>query len=564
MKALRRVLPLAGPARFWLVLAVLTCFGALAANIALMTAAPYLISRAALVTGFAEVAVLVTAVRTFAIARAALRYAERYTTHLAALRTLTHLRAWLYRAIEPLSPGGLPWLRTGDLLARVVADLDTLDAFFVRGIVPPVAAVLAGGAGCAVLGVLDLRLALVLLAFLVAAGLVLPLLSRRRSRRPAAQLVRARAELHATLADQITGLADLMAYGREDEVRAQLRFRSEAVGREQQRLAAVRGGSTGLAALLAGLAGLVLLVLAIQLVRVGRIDGVFCAVVPLVGLAAFEGMQSLGDAFRQAEESRPAADRTFEVVDARPAVAEPLRPRALPAHPEIELRRVRFRYAPGDDLALDGVSLRLPPGGRVGIVGPSGAGKTTVVSLLLRFWEADPGMVLVGGHDIRRCRAEDVRARIGLVPQRIMLFDSTLRDNLLVADGDAADRRLLEECERAGLADFVSRLPRGLDTRVGEDGVKLSGGQRQQIALARVFLKAAPVLILDEATANLDADTEREVLRGIDAFAQERSLLVISHRSPPLGLVHECVELPAPAGRGVRRGPSGEHDGHPL
>jgi ATP-binding cassette subfamily C protein CydC len=547
MNPLRRVLPLAGPVRSWLLLAVLTSSGALAANIALMVAAPYLISRAAIVTGFAEVAVLVTAVRAFAISRAVLRYAERYTTHLAALRILTHLRVWLYRAIEPLAPGGLPSVRSGDLLARVVADLDTLDGFFVRGIVPPVAAALAAGVALGVVGLLDLRLALVLLAFLLAAGVALPLLSRRRSRRPAAQLVDVRAELHATLADQISGLADLMAFGREDELRAQLRRRSEAMSGEQRRLASVRGASAGLSALLAGLAALVLLVLSIPLVRSGRIDGVFLAVVPLVALAAFEGVQSLGDAFRQGEESRAAATRTFEVVDATPAVTDPPQPLPVPARPSIELRQVRFRYAPADELALDGVSLWLPPGGRVGVVGPSGAGKSTIVNLLLRFWEADPGSVLVGGRDIGRYGAEDVRARIGVVPQRIALFNGTLRDNLLVADGDATDDRLLEVSERARLGAFVAQLPSGLDTLVGEDGLKLSGGQRQQVALARVFLKGAPILVLDEATANLDADTEREVLREIDAFAEGRSALVISHRSPALQLVDACVELPGRA-----------------
>lgn len=546
---LRRVLPLGSPARSWLVLALLASFGALAANIALMTAAPYLISRSAIVTGFAEIAVVVTAVRAFAIARAALRYMERYTTHLAALRILTHLRVWLYRAIEPLAPGGLPSVRSGDLLARVVADLDTLDGFFVRGVVPPVAAVLAAGAACWVLGALDLRLALVLVAFLVAAGVALPLLARRRSHGPAAQLVDERAELHATLADQITGLADLMAYGREAEVSAVLRQRSEAMGREQQRLASVRGTSAGMAALLAGLAALVLLVLTIPLVRGGRVDGVFLAVVPLVSLAAFEGIQALADAFRQTEESRAAATRTFEVVDTPAAVVDPLRPHAAPVRPSIELRKVRFRYAPADELALDGVSLWLPPGGRLGIVGPSGAGKSTIVNILLRFWEVDPGSVLIGGRDIRRYRAEEVRARIGVVPQRIALFNSTLRDNLLVADGDATDDRLLEVCERARLGALLSQLPSGLDTLIGEDGLKLSGGQRQQLALARVFLKDAPIVILDEATANLDADTERDVLREIDTFANGRSALVISHRLLPLELVDNCLELP---GRGVQ------------
>jgi len=544
MSPVARIVALAAPLRGWLALALAAGAAALAANVALMAVAPYLISRSALVTGFADIAVAVTAVRTFAVARASLRYAERYLTHLAALRILTRLRVRVYRALEPLAPDGVAGFRSGDLLARIVADVEALDGFFVRGLLPPLAALAAALGAAAILGRLDGRLGLALLVVLALAGAALPLTAARLSRRPAARLASARAGLHAAAAEQVDGLADLLACGAQERAADEVRARSAALAGERGRLASVRGWSAGAGTLLAGLAALALLVLAIPLVRVGAMPGVMLAAVPLVGLAAFEGVLPLGEALRQVQLGRAASARTFRLIDLAPPVADPARSLPVPLLPDVELRDVHLRYGAVGPVVLDNVSLELPAGGRVGIAGPSGAGKTTIVDLLLRFRDPDAGAVLMAGRDVRDYRAEDVRSRLGVVPQRIHLFNGTLRDNLLVADGDAGDGRLLDACRCALLGDFVAALPDGLDTMVGEDGLKLSGGERQRLALARAFLRDAPILILDEATAHLDVETERRVLEAVDAFAAGRSLLVISHRAAPLELASRVIALP--------------------
>jgi ATP-binding cassette, subfamily C, bacterial CydC len=540
---LRRLTRLAAPVRWWVLLAALASFGALAANIALMTAAPYLISKATLVTGFAALAVAVTAVRAFAISRAALRYSERYVVHVAALRVLTEIRVWLFRAIEPLAPGGIRAFRSGDLLARTVADVDTLDAFFVRGLVPPVAAVLAVGFACAILAAFEPAMAVVLFAFLAIGGLAVPLAARRLARRPSERSIAARAELHAGLASDLSGLADLTAFGQEGRLGGDLAESSRAIDRERRTLSSIRGAGAGAGAILAGAAGLAVLALAIPGVRDGGIEGVFLASVPLVAFAAYEAVQPLGDAFREVELSHAAAARTFEIVDAPAPVPEPDEPLAPPAHPSLELRHVRFRYDERSPDVLDDVSLALGSGERLGLTGPSGAGKTTIVGLLLRFWDAVSGEVLLDGVDVRRFRADDVRALIGVVPQQVYLFNGSLRDNLLVADGDADDAKILDACARAGLQAFLRSLPRGLDTLVGDDGLKLSGGERQRVAIARAVLKDTPILILDEATANLDAATEAEVVEQIDVFARGKTLLVISHRPAALALADRVMTL---------------------
>ena len=290
---------------------------------------------------------------------------------------------------------------------------------------------------------------------------------------------------------------------------------------------------------------------AIPGVRDGGIEGVFLASLPLVAFAAYEAVMPLGDAFSEVELSRAAAARTFEIVDAPAPVPDPDEPIAPAAHPGLELRHVRFRYDERSPDVLDDVSLTLGPSDRLGLTGPSGAGKTTIVGLLLRFWDAVSGEVLLDGVDVRRFRADDVRALIGVVPQQVYLFNGSLRDNLLVADGDADDERILDASARAGLQEFLRSLPRGLDTLVGDDGLKLSGGERQRVAIARAVLKDAPILILDEATANLDAATEAEVVEQIDVFARNKTLLVISHRPVALELADRVVTLGI-AGRGAR------------
>src|SRR5262245_27013221 len=290
---LARLPELARPVRWWIVLAALSSFAALAANVALMTAAPYLISRAALVTEFAAIGLAVTAVRLFAIARAALRYVERYAVHLAAFRVLTHLRVVFYRAVEPLAPAGLGSDHSGDLMARAVSDIATLDAFYVRGLAPPAAALLTTVFACTILGALDPLLAVVLFACLAAAGVAVPWAIRRASRPLAFDVVRARAALYADVADDVTGLSDLLMCGAEPAFGRRVAQGSRRLGEGLRALAFVRGAGSAAGATIAGLAATALLAIAISMVRDGSVEGVFLAAVPLVAIAAFEAVQPL-------------------------------------------------------------------------------------------------------------------------------------------------------------------------------------------------------------------------------------------------------------------------------
>jgi ABC-type multidrug transport system fused ATPase/permease subunit len=230
------------------------------------------------------------------------------------------------------------------------------------------------------------------------------------------------------------------------------------------------------------------------------------------------------------EASQAAARRLFELIDAPPLVADPEYPQPPPAEHSIEFHDVSFRYGSSGSPVLDGVSFRIPEGGRLAVTGESGAGKSTLVNLLVRFWDAQAGEVRVGGHDVRAYRADELRDCIGVVSQQVHLFNGTIRDNLLLAKGEATDDEISAACAQAQLHGFIASLPDGYDTLVGENGLKLSGGERQRIAIARVILKGAPILILDEATANLDIATERAVMQALEPFMQGRTTLIISHR----------------------------------
>ncbi len=519
----------------WTMLGLGVVFGAIAigANVALMGLSAFLISKAAVATNVADLALAITSVRVLAIARAAFRYLERYTSHAATLRLVADLRVWAYAALEPLAPAGLVDRRGGDLLTRIVTDVDALEDLSIRVVAPPLIAALVTAGTCLALGVLDPALGVVVLAFLVLTGVALPLLNRRLSRAAASDVVRRRGELRATVVDTLSGIAELAALDQADRQRTRLLALGDAADLAAERLAFARAATVGLGTLLAGLCGVAVLGIAIGLVDAGRLDPLLLAAVPLAAVAAFEAVQPLGLSVQLLDTSRASAARLFELTDAAPAVVDPPEPISLPVAGDLAVHDLRFGYDAARKPIVDGLDLAIPEGGSLAVVGPSGAGKTTLVNLILRFWEPDAGTIRIGGGDVRTSRAADVRARIALVSQRVDLFDATIRDNCSLADPEATDPAILAACRVAQLDDLLERCPAGLDTRIGEDGVRLSGGERRRLAIARALLRDAPILILDEPTADLDPATEGRLIEALRPVVATRTTLLITH-SPRL------------------------------
>ncbi len=533
MRVAIRLLKLMAPFRWWVLLAVFLSFATVGASVGLMAVSAYLISKAALATEASQLNLAITGVRVFAIARAAFRYAERYVTHAATFRILTYLRVWFYEAIVPLAPARLQERRSGDLLTRIMADIETLENFYVRVVVPPLAAALVSLFTFFILGSFDLVLGLAVLLFLILTGLVLPLVTQWLSRQPAAQTIAVRAELNATLVDGIQGMADLITYGQSARYQDKVMALTADLDHNQERLALIRGLASGLTALFTGLAGLTVLWLAIPLITDGQIEGVFLALLPLTAIASFEAIQPLSLSLQYLESSKAAGRRLFELIDAPAPVTEPKSPSPQPADFSLEVKDLSFSYGEEEPQVINDLSFRVPSGGRAALVGPSGAGKSTLIDLLLRFWEYQQGHIQLGGQALQAYRSEDVREMMGVVNQQPHLFNSTVRDNLLLAKPEATQEELVEACKMAQIHEFIADLPLGYSTRIGENGLKLSGGERQRLAIARAILKDAPILILDEATSHLDAITEKRVMGSLEQFMSGRTTLVISHQLDP-------------------------------
>ena len=549
-----RLLHLAAPFKWWMALAVLLGSLTIGSSIGLMAASAYIIASAALHPSIADLAVPIVGVRFFGIARGVFRYLERLVSHHVNFSLLARLRVWFYTAIEPLAPARLMQYRSGDLLSRIVGDIETLQNFYIRIIAPPMVACVIAAFMALYLRSFSPSLAAIVLAFMFLVGAVVPIAVQRLSQTNNRRLVTTRSELSARLVDGIQGAADLIAFGREQSHAQRVSALSRELVGLQSRMASLTGLHNAVGNLLTHLAMWCVLLIAIPMVTSARLEGVYLPVLVLAVLASFEGVLALPLAFQYLETNLESARRLFEIVDARDLSPNPF-PRREGGRGDrsaIRVHNLTFRYEPNAPLALDRVSFDLRAGGSLAIVGPSGAGKSSLVNLLLRFWEYDAGEIIVAGRELREYAPDAARQLFAVVSQTTHLFNTTIRQNLLLARPEASDDDVIHAARQAQIHDWICSLPQGYDTLVGEQGLKLSGGERQRLAIARALLKDAPIILFDEATANLDPVTERDVLQAIRSLMQQRTTLMITHRLVGLELVDEILVLNA--GRVIERG----------
>ena len=541
MSSTRRVIRSVGGYRWWVAVTALLSFVTLGAGIGLLAMSAFLISKSALVDTTITLALIILGVRVFAMTRAVSRYAERYVGHLGTFKILTRIRIWFFRGIEPHAPAVLMQHRSGDLLTRILADIDTLQDLYLRVLVPPVAAALAVGLGCILLAGFSPWLGIALFVFVCLCGIAIPLAMHGLTRSSSSSLLQEQANLNATLVEGITGIADLVAFGREDLLLGRAEHITAAQQPARKQLAQARGIAAGLTALLVGLAALTVLGFGVSLVSDGSLDGVYLAILPLIAIATFEAVGPLSAAYEHLGRSRAAATRLVELVDTPASVAEPSESAKLTLQDntssaltvaDLTVTDLSFRYAEGEPLVLQNATVQIPAGSFAVITGPSGSGKSTLSNLLLRFWEYSQGSIQLNGYELNRLGLDEARSVVALVAQHDHLFDTTLRDNLLLGDSRADDERLFEACDAVCLGDWVRALPAGLEERAGENGNRLSGGERQRVMIARALLTEAPILILDEATEHLDEEMQLDVLRGILRWRSGRTTIMITHEAP--------------------------------
>ncbi|MFI8198029.1 thiol reductant ABC exporter subunit CydD [Streptomyces sp. NPDC085942] len=556
-RVLARVRASAGAQRGRLSLALLLGSLAVGSAVGLMAVSGWLISRASEEPPVMYLMMAVTATRAFGIGRAVFRYAERLVSHDAVLNLLADLRVSVYRGLERIAPAGLRTTRRGDLLTRLVADVDALQDYWLRWLLPAGTAVVVGAAAAGFTGWLLPEAGVILAVGLLLAGVGVPLVSGACARRTEGRLAPARAALATRVTDLLGGTAELTVAGALPERRTRLREADALLTRIASRAAAATALGGGLSALVCGLTVVAAGLVAVPAVNDGRLSGVALAVVVLTPLAAFEAVAGLPLAVQYRRRVARSGERVYEVLDAPVPVREPEHPAEEPVSPfPLEVRGLSARYPAAGRDALAALDLTLTPGRRIAVVGPSGSGKTTLAQVLLRFLDASSGTYRLGGVEASALDSDTVRRSVGLCAQDAHVFDSTIRENLRLARPGASDPALYEALSRARLLDWVRTLPQGLDTPVGEHGARLSGGQRQRLALARALLAHFPVLVLDEPAEHLDLPTADALTADLLDATRGCATVLITHRLTGLEAVDEVLVLDA--GRVVQRGPYAE------
>ncbi len=548
MSDLLRLLRLFRPYLAWLLLGVFLSLITVLANVALMALSGWFITAMA-IAGVAGVSINyftpAALIRAAAIVRTGGRYAERLVTHEATFRLLAELRVWFYRKLEPLAPAGLEAYRSGDLLSRIRADIDTLDNVYLRLLVPAAVALLATLVFTTILFWYLPMLALVEGLLLLLAGVGVPWLVNRLGNTAGRQKAEAAAQLRAALVTDVQGMGELLMYDAADRHAAHIQALSQDLAQRQRTLSGLSGVSQGALGLCANLAMWAMIVIAVPMVSVQTLAAPELAMLALFALASFEAVMPLPLAMQTLGESLAAARRIFSLADSRPAVCEPAEPLPMPQTFVYRFQSVSFRYRPDSAEVLRDVSFQLAPGRKLAVVGATGCGKSTLVSLLLGFREPSGGSLLLNQQPLGLYSGEAVRAHIAALSQQTHLFNTTIRDNLLLARPDADQQAIERACEVASIHKFIAALPDGYDTVTGEAGVRLSGGQARRVAIARALLKNAPVLILDEPTEGVDPETARDLMANIIAHVEARrqSLLLISHRLQGLQRMDEILVI---------------------
>jgi ATP-binding cassette, subfamily C, bacterial CydC len=546
MKELLRLLAIMLPQWKWLLLGMLCSLVTLLANAALLSLAAWFLACMALagITGIPfNYHLPAGGIRTLAIVRTGGRYAERLFSHEATFRLLAHMRVWFFRRLEPLAPAGLASMHSGDIFSRIKADIDHLDQFYLRFVLPLCTAVAALLTVFVFAGRFSHVLALYLCCLWILAGGILPLILLKQGMSIGQSQVASLSRMRILGVDLIRGLEELVVFGQTRPILAELKNENTVQTKILVRYSRLEAWAEAGMTLCAGLSVWGAIIIVIPLVESGIISGENLPMLAVLALLSFEGVQQLPSAFKAWGRIRASARRLFSIIDQRPLVQDP--PEGLPAPGEwsIEFRNVSFSYPGRNEQALKSMSFQIRSGEKAGMVGPSGAGKTSVFNLLLRFYPLEQGRILLGGQDIQNYRAEDLRSWTGVVAQDCYLFNSSIRENLLLARPEAQDKDLWQALAKAKLDDFVASLPDSLDTQVGQAGIRLSGGQARRLCIARTLLKDAPVLLLDEPTEGLDRNTEAALWDTLQEVMAQKTVILITHRQKGLAYMDRVVSI---------------------
>jgi len=515
-----------------LTLGVILAIVTLLASIGLLTLSGWFLSASAVV-GFAgaysfNYMLPAAGVRGAAIIRTAGRYFERLVSHDATFRVLQHLRVFTFSKVLPLSPAGLARFRQGELLNRLVADVDTLDHLYLRVISPLVGALMVIVVVTLGLSLLDVTLALTLGGIMLLTLLLLPPLFYRAGKPVGENLTHLRGQYRQQLTAWLQGQAELSLFNASDRYRQQMENTELSWHDAQRRQSELTALSQALMLFIGGIAVVVMLWMAAGGVGDNAQPGALIALFVFCALAAFEALAPVTGAFQHLGQVMASALRITQIIEQPPEVIFPQQSVTPPVEVNVQLRNITFRYPQQTQPALNNINLDVAAGEHIAILGRTGCGKSTLLQLLTRAWDPQHGELLINGSPIAELDEPTLRRTMTVVPQRVHLFSATLRDNLLLAAPLATDEQLAAVLTRTGLQKLLE--DGGLNSWLGEGGRQLSGGELRRLAIARALLHDAPLLLLDEPTEGLDATTESQILDLLADVAQKKTLLMVTHR----------------------------------
>ncbi len=537
----------------WMTIGTFLAFLAILASIGLLSLSGWFISA----TGFVATASIIVAhqfnyfypaagVRAFSVLRIVTRYGERVFTHEATFKLLTDIRLWIYNRLLPLAPSHLMEYKSGDLLSRLVNDVNQLDNLYIRIISPTIVLLLS----ILLIGVffsfLSLSIALFTMGFAAFAGFVVPLISAQLAKKNANQLAQETAILKTAITQHIHSMAELKIFNADHSHAKEIHMQSKALIHSQQKMAFFSGFGSFLMTLALGAAIWVSLWISVSLVEAGKLNGAFIALFALGIMGLFEAIMPLPVAYQYLGQTLRSAKRILTLTQQKPSVVFPQSADKLELiskdNASITFNHVCFGYSPHTKVLQD-FNLAIQAKEKIALFGPTGSGKSTIVNLLARFWNPESGEILIGKNNIKHFDEKSLYQNITIISQHSHIFNNTIKENLKIAKEDATDDELYHALDLVDLKDFVQSLPNQLNSWTGELGKHLSKGQMRRLTLARMLLSDAPIIVLDEPTEGFDKITEAKVINSIWTYLQDRTLILITHNQTLLNKVDRVVYL---------------------
>ncbi|MBI9044937.1 MAG: thiol reductant ABC exporter subunit CydC [Anaerolineaceae bacterium] len=520
--------------------------------VGLLGTSAFLISKAALRPSIAELQVAIVGVRFFGLSRGVFRYLERLISHSINFQLISELRGWFYNIIEPLVPARLQIIQTGDLLARGVQDIENLEDFYVRAIAPPLTALLVTAGISLFVGNYGADYVWIFAFGMFLSGVAVPALTRLISKSAEEEQVGTLTRLNVAVLDGILGLGDLQMAGRSNEHTQNVLSISEELGKNQNKLGFYQGLAQGLHVLISNLTFLGILAIGVPMVRNSTLDGAIYAVLALIVLAGFEAVEPLGLTAQKLSSSLKSGENLLVLAEKEPEIPNILESESLKSIHTLQIKNLDFSYHDDLEPALNDINLRIAEGQKVAIMGYSGAGKSTLVNLLVRFWDYQIGEILVDGKSIKHILPEDIRGQISVVSPISYIFGGTVLQNFQIADSEISEEEVESILNSVNLTSWLHELPNGLHTWIGENGVQMSGGQRQRFIIARALLERKPFIILDEPTIHLDLHIRKEIIDLLLGVFSEKNIIWITHQTYGLTKMDEICIMKD--GRIVERG----------